>query len=137
MYQAGVEAIMVFRLLGTTLVIDPCILRAWTGNEIDFRYHSARYEIVVDNPQGVSRGVASIELDGHALAGRGTTIPLVDYGVTHAVRVVLGHRPRRNPDAPVPTPLAAREHGAGLSAVAASGPRRTMSGETVVLRSAR
>lgn len=65
MYQAGVEAIMGFRLLGTTLVIDPCILRAWTGNEIDFRYHSARYEIVVDNPQGVSRGVASIELDGH------------------------------------------------------------------------
>ena len=59
MYQAGVEAIMGFRLLGTTLVIDPCILRAWTGNEIDFRYHSARYEIVVDNPQGVSRGVAS------------------------------------------------------------------------------
>jgi cellobiose phosphorylase len=41
MYQAGVEAIMGFRLLGTTLVIDPCILRAWTGNEIDFRYHSA------------------------------------------------------------------------------------------------
>lgn len=33
MYQAGVEAIMGFRLLGTTLVIDPCILRAWTGYE--------------------------------------------------------------------------------------------------------
>ena len=90
MYQAGVEAIMVFRLLGTTLVIAPCILRAWTGYEIDFRYHSATYEIVLDNPQGVSRGVASIELDGHALAGRGTMIPLVDDGVTHAVRVVLG-----------------------------------------------
>ena len=97
MYQAGVESILGFRLLGTTLVIDPCIPRAWTGYEIDFRYHSARYEIVVDNPQGVSRGVVSIELDGHALAGRGTTIPLVDDGVTHAVSVVLGPSPTTQP----------------------------------------
>ncbi len=40
-------------------LIDPCIPRAWPGFEIDFRYHSARYEIVVENPHGVSRGVAS------------------------------------------------------------------------------
>ena len=68
MYQAGVEWILGFRLRGTTLVLDPCIPRAWPGFEINFRYHSSRYEIVVENPQGVSRGVASTELDGHALA---------------------------------------------------------------------
>ncbi len=69
MYQAGVEWILGFRLRGTTLLIDPCIPRAWPGYEIDFRYHSASYEIVVENPHGVSRGVASVELDG-ADAGR-------------------------------------------------------------------
>jgi cyclic beta-1,2-glucan synthetase len=69
MYQAGMEWILGFRLRGTTLMIDPCIPRAWPGFEIDFRYHSARYEIVVQNPEGVSRGVASIELDGAALPG--------------------------------------------------------------------
>ena len=89
MYQAGTEWILGFRLRGTTLVVDPCIPRAWPGFEIDFRYHSARYEIVVQNPQGVSRGVASIELDGTTLAG-GTPIPLVDDGVTHHVQIVLG-----------------------------------------------
>jgi cyclic beta-1,2-glucan synthetase len=77
-------------LRGTTLLLDPCIPRAWPRYEIDFRYHSARYEIVVENPQGVSRGVALSELDGQALTGRGAAIPLADDGATHQVRVVLG-----------------------------------------------
>ena len=90
MYQAGLEAILGFRLRGTTLALEPCIPRAWPGYRVDFRYRSARYQIVVDNPQGVSRGVASIELDGRALEGEGATIALVDDGATHAVRIVLG-----------------------------------------------
>jgi cyclic beta-1,2-glucan synthetase len=90
MYQAGVEWILGFRLRGTTLVLDPCIPRAWPGYEIDFRYHTATYEIVVENPQGVSRGVAVAELDGQPLTGGGAAIPLVDDGATHRVRVVLG-----------------------------------------------
>ncbi len=90
MYQAGVEWILGFRLRGTTLVLEPCIPRAWPGYEMDFRYHSATYEIVVENPQGVSRGVAVAELDGRPLPGRGAAIPLVDDGATHRIRVVLG-----------------------------------------------
>jgi cyclic beta-1,2-glucan synthetase len=111
MYQAGMGGILGFRLRGTTLLIDPCIPRAWPGFEIDFRYHSARYEIVVQNPQGVSRGVVSWDLDGEAQPGAapahvigsesarpdgapaarlGATIPLVDDGATHRIRVVLG-----------------------------------------------
>jgi cyclic beta-1,2-glucan synthetase len=90
MYQAGVEWILGFRLRGTTLLIDPCIPRAWPSYEIDFRYRSARYEIIVENPQGVSRGVASSELDGQALAAGSAAIPLTDDGATHRVRVVLG-----------------------------------------------
>jgi len=90
MYQAGVEWILGFRLRGTTLLIDPCIPRAWPGYEIDYRYHSARYEIIVENPQGVSRGVASSELDGQALPDGSCAIPLVDDGATHRVRVILG-----------------------------------------------
>ena len=60
MYQAGLEGILGFAVRGTTLRIDPCIPRAWPGYEIDFRYHSARYEIVVENPHGVSRGVVAV-----------------------------------------------------------------------------
>ena len=89
MYQAGLEWILGFHLRTTTLLIDPCIPRAWPGYRIDFRYHSSRYQIVVENPQGVSRGVVSSELDGQALADA-AAIALVDDGATHRIRVVLG-----------------------------------------------
>ena len=90
MYQAGVEWILGFHLRGTTLVLDPCIPRAWPGYEIVFRYHTATYEIAVENPQGVSRGVVAAELDGQPLTGGGAAIALADDGATHRVRVVLG-----------------------------------------------
>jgi cyclic beta-1,2-glucan synthetase len=90
MYQAAVESILGFRLRGTSLVIDPCIARAWPRFEIDFAYHSARYEIAVENPRGVSRGVVSAELDGVSLDGPGAVVPLVDDGGTHKVSVILG-----------------------------------------------
>jgi cyclic beta-1,2-glucan synthetase len=84
MYQAGMEWILGFRLRGTTLMIDPCIPRAWPGFEIDFRYHSARYEIVVQNPEGVSRGVASIELDGAVLTGGAPLVGAAGVGAARA-----------------------------------------------------
>jgi cellobiose phosphorylase len=70
-------------------VIDRCILRAWPGFELAFRNRSARYDVVVDNPKKVSRGVASVEVDGVAL-GRDVTFALADDGNTHRVRIVLG-----------------------------------------------
>jgi cyclic beta-1,2-glucan synthetase len=90
MYRAGLEWILGFRLEGDALLLDPCVPRAWPGFEIDFRYRSARYEIAVENPHGVSRGVARLELDGEALSGERGRLPLRDDGATHRVRVVLG-----------------------------------------------
>ncbi len=71
MYRAGVEWILGFRLRGESLVLDPCIPRDWTGYEISFRYHSARYEIEVQNPEGVMRGIRRVELDGEEVPDRG------------------------------------------------------------------
>jgi cyclic beta-1,2-glucan synthetase len=90
MYRAGLEWILGFRLRGKTLMIDPCIPGKWPGFEIVYRYGSARYEIAVENPRGVSRGVTSVELDGKALDGRPAQIALADDSITHRVRIVLG-----------------------------------------------
>ncbi len=90
MYRAGLEWVLGFRLRGATLVLDPCVPRAWPGFEIIFRYRSARYDIAVANPHGGSRGVAHAELDGTALPGNPARIPLADDGATHRVRVILG-----------------------------------------------
>jgi len=89
MYRAGLESILGFRLRGAQLAIDPCIPRAWAGFELVFRYRSARYDIVVDNPRQVPRGVTSVEVDGVALGGD-FVIALADDGNTHRVRIVLG-----------------------------------------------
>ncbi|PYM38253.1 MAG: phosphorylase, partial [Candidatus Rokuibacteriota bacterium] len=89
MYRAGLEWILGFRLRGTRLVVDPCIPGAWQGFNIAFRYHSARYDIVVENPQGVTRGVSSVEVDGVSHDGQ-ASIPLADDQKSHRIRIVLG-----------------------------------------------
>lgn len=94
MYRAGLEWILGFRVQGTTLLLDPCIPKMWQGFEIAYRYRSARYEITVENPAGVSRGVASWTLDGVAQPtpppGATARISVADDGATHRVRVILG-----------------------------------------------
>jgi cyclic beta-1,2-glucan synthetase len=90
LYRAGLEAILGFRLQGEFLLLDPCIPKAWPGFEIVYQHRSARYEIAVENPRGVSRGVASATLDGKALPEGAARVPLADDGAVHKVRVVLG-----------------------------------------------
>ena len=90
MYRAGLEWILGFRLRGSTLLIDPCIPKGWRGFNMVFQYHSARYEIDVENPRGVSRGVSELILDGKTVAPTQLGLPLVDDGATHRVKAILG-----------------------------------------------
>jgi cyclic beta-1,2-glucan synthetase len=90
LYRAGIEAILGFRRQGAFLLLAPCIPREWPRFEIVYKFHSARYEIAVENPRGVNRGVSSAELDGTPLPGGPTRVPLVDDGRAHQVRVILG-----------------------------------------------
>jgi cyclic beta-1,2-glucan synthetase len=92
MYRAGLERILGFRVQGTSLLLDPCIPRSWPGFDIVFRHGTARYEIHVENPDGVNRGVAHAELDGAVLPGAEARVPLADDGKTHRVRVIVGDR---------------------------------------------
>ena len=55
-----------------------------------FKPGRAEYRIVVENPHGVNRGVARLEVDGVDQTGR--DVAIVDDGAVHQVRVVLGNR---------------------------------------------
>ena len=94
MYRAGLEWILGFRIQGSTLFLDPCIPKGWKEYEIVYRYHTTRYEIKVENPSGVSRGVTGFTLDNVAesapLAGIPAHVHLVDDGAVHKVRILLG-----------------------------------------------
>jgi cyclic beta-1,2-glucan synthetase len=89
MYRAGIEWILGFRLREKTLFMDPCIPRHWPEFDLSFRYHSSRYEVKVLNPQGVSRGIHSVEVDGKSVRG-GVAILLCDDGTSHHIRIILG-----------------------------------------------
>ena len=70
MYRAGLEWILGCRMQGATLLLDPCVPRAWTEFHVSLRYRGTRYEIAFENPAGVSRGLVTLQLDGAELAPR-------------------------------------------------------------------
>jgi cellobiose phosphorylase len=88
--RPALESIRGFRVQGTTLLLAPCVPEHWPRAEIVFKYCSSRYLILIENPNGVSHGVVRAELDGKPLPGVSVTIPLVDDGATHHVRLQLG-----------------------------------------------
>jgi len=90
MYRTATEGILGIKLRGTTLVIDPCIPRAWPGFEFTYKHGASRYRIAVKNPRGVNRGIAQATLDGKDLGGARGEIQLMDDGRYHYGEITLG-----------------------------------------------
>jgi cyclic beta-1,2-glucan synthetase len=90
MHRAGVESILGLRFEGTTLHLDPCIPIDWPGFEITLRRNNAHMHITVENPNRVSRGVASARLDETILAQRPLQCGLIEDGRDHELLVTLG-----------------------------------------------
>jgi cyclic beta-1,2-glucan synthetase len=90
MHRAGMESILGLRFEGSTLYFDPCIPNNWPGFEISFRRGSSRMRIDVDNPNGVSRGVAKARLDGVELAERPLRLQLIEDNRDHQLMITLG-----------------------------------------------
>ncbi|MBN2708928.1 MAG: hypothetical protein JXR46_07785 [Calditrichaceae bacterium] len=70
------------------LRIDPCIPREWKSIRITRKFQNALYNIHVNNPDGVSRGVKTILVDGKEIGG--AVIPSYSDGKEHNVQVTLG-----------------------------------------------
>ena len=62
LYRTGMEWLLGIRLRNDKLMIDPCIPTAWPRYSVAYRRGTTRYDIMVENPKGVSRGVARLEL---------------------------------------------------------------------------
>ena len=88
MYRLGMEAILGLRRVGKALQINPCIPKDWPGYELTYRYGETRYQIRVENSEGINRGVKQVTLDGEVLPEG--EIPLLDDGRGHEVRVLMG-----------------------------------------------
>lgn len=99
LYRAGIESILGFRLQGTVLTLNPCIPPTWDRFEMTFKYQSASYAIFVENPAGMSQGIASATLDDQSLSVWEQTLQLhlYDDGITHKVIIILG-QPQQGSD---------------------------------------
>jgi cyclic beta-1,2-glucan synthetase len=90
-YRIALEWLLGFRLQGDKLLLDPCIPRGWPSFEISYHHGTAQYDISVENPLGVCRGIIAVKLDGQSRTGDDRAlIPLTDDGGEHRVQIVLG-----------------------------------------------
>ncbi len=88
-YRAGLESILGLTVHNHRLHFAPCIASAWRHYTLTYRHGEARYEIQVENPEGVEQGVIGIDLDGESQSIE-AGILLVDDGRVHRVRITLG-----------------------------------------------
>jgi N,N'-diacetylchitobiose phosphorylase len=69
------------------LTVDPCIPREWKDFDVRRVWRGAVYHIHVENPDGVSKGVREISVDGGRSDGG---IPAFDVGTEHEILVTMG-----------------------------------------------
>ncbi len=84
-YYAATRYMLGIRPAFDHLTIDPCIPAAWDGFTATRQWRGAVYDIAVENPQHVEKGVAELYVDGARVA----QVPRFEEG-THRVRVVMG-----------------------------------------------
>ena len=70
------------------LKVDPCIPKAWNGYKVMREFKGTKYEIRIQNPDHISKGVSSLVVDGKLVEGN--IIPDFKDGKTHEVEVTLG-----------------------------------------------
>jgi cellobiose phosphorylase len=88
MYKAGVESILGFTKQGDKLIIDPSIPKEWPSYSLKYRYLQSVYEIMVNNPSCISKGVSQVLVDGKQQED--LVINLVNDGRVHQVEVLMG-----------------------------------------------
>jgi cyclic beta-1,2-glucan synthetase len=90
-YTVAVRTILGIRTVaegGTRyLVVDPCIPKAWRSFSAEMRFGATTYQVRVDNPRGVNRGVQRVACDGSVAAKERVVIS--NDGRTHRVVVTM------------------------------------------------
>lgn len=89
------QYILGIRPMYNGLCIDPCIPKKWSELNILRRFRGATYQIKIMNPQGVSKGVQQVIVDGKEYSGN--ILPVFDVGTTHQVTIVLGPKTEQLP----------------------------------------
>ena len=100
MHRILIEEMFGLKIRGNRLSIEPVLPPAWETVSLRFVRGKAVYEIMLDNSERVSRGVAWLEMDGRRLGGD-ETIELEDGPIKHKIRVRMGTEAPHSQEGPV------------------------------------
>jgi cellobiose phosphorylase len=70
------------------LRIDPCIPNDWKGFKVTRKFRGATYQIEIQNPNGKSKGVKTLIIDGKSQTSN--LIPVFGDGLEQNIKVILG-----------------------------------------------
>jgi cellobiose phosphorylase len=70
------------------LIVDPCIPKSWESFNITRNFRGAVYQIMVKNPDHVSKGIKSIKLNGKTIED--PIIPICATGSENQVEILMG-----------------------------------------------
>ena len=87
-YYAATRYMLGIRPDFDCLVIDPCIPAGWKGFKAVRELGRAVYEIEVENPEGVSKGIKELWVDGRRM----DSVPRFEAGTRHRVVAVMGRQ---------------------------------------------
>ncbi len=87
-FMAATEWVLGARRDFEGLRIDPCLPSCWKKCSIRRPFRGDIYEIDIENPKGVEKGVKELYVDGELVCGN--LINPVGDGKVHKVRVVMG-----------------------------------------------
>ena len=92
LFRISTEWILGVRPTQEGLLIDPCIPSKWDSFRMVRQFRGTTFQISVENPRHVSRGVKATWLDGKPW--KNACLPDFRDGQVHQVRVVLGANTR-------------------------------------------
>ncbi len=87
-FMAATEWILGARRDYNGLLVDPCIPSHWKHCSIRRPFRGDVYEIDIENPRGVEKGIKELYVDGRSV--RGNVVEFIGDGKTHKVRAVMG-----------------------------------------------
>ena len=70
------------------LRVDPCIPKNWDGFKMQRKFRGATYQLIIKNPDHVSKGVKELIINGKSTDSN--VIPLLEKGKVHTVEIIMG-----------------------------------------------
>jgi len=81
------EGIMGVKRSYDGLMIDPCLPDTWKSCEFTREFRNTQYHIVIENPNGISKGRVRLTVDGNSIDGN--TVPIFCDNKRHEVIAVI------------------------------------------------